>query len=98
MKNVTTLFPTATQNRRRVCLDAGILVLPPTRLRELPPNIVIGSFMGIPALRFTTWEGPAAMFLHDLHDDDLAEIMKLQRRQAEAQFGARYSLLALEFV
>jgi len=73
---------TAVQSPRRVTVDEGILVLPPASLRDLPPDGVIGSFMGIAALRFTTPAGLVAMFLHD---------PPAQRRQAELQLGADYA-------
>lgn len=95
MKKAAVRFPAPAQSPRRVRLDEGILVLPPVILRDLPPDGVIGSFMGIAALRFTTPAGSIAVFLHDLRDDDIAEILASQRRQAEAQLGAGYGRRAL---
>lgn len=89
MKRPTKIGP-AEQSPRRVRLDEGTLVLPPVSLRDLPPDGVIGSFMGIAALRFVTPAGPIAVFIHDLQDEDVAEILGSQRRQAEAQLGAGY--------
>ena len=66
-------------------------VLPPASLCDLPPDGVIGSFMGVAALRFTTPAGPVAMFLHDLPDADIEAILEAQRRQAELQLGADYA-------
>ena len=65
-------------------------MLPPVTLRDLPPDGQIGKFMSTVALRFTTPAGLIAVFLHDLSNDDLAEVMASQRRQAEAQLGAGY--------
>ena len=84
-------FATSAQVPRRVLLEEGLLVLPPIALRDLPPDGVIGSFMGLPALRFTTARGRAAVFLHDLCSNDLSHIMDAQRHQAEAQLGADYA-------
>jgi hypothetical protein len=91
----TVKIPTAAQSPRRVRLDDGTLVLPPVTLRDLPSDGVIGSFMGIAALRFATPAGAIAVFLHDLTDDDIADILAAQRRQAEAQLGAGYGRRAL---
>ena len=70
-------------------------MLPPVSLHDLPPGGVIGRFMGISSLLFTTASGTIAVFLHDLGDDDLARIFADQRRQAEAQLGEHYARRAL---
>lgn len=77
---------------RRVRLAEGTLVLPPVRLVDLPPNGVIGSFMGVAALRFATPSGLVAVFQHDLHEEDLAAMLAVQRRQAQAQLGLDYAV------
>ena len=79
------------QSPRRVRLDEGTLVLPPVTLRELPPDGTVGTFMGLAALRFTTPAGLIAVFLHDLREDDMSQILAAQRREAEAQLGTGYS-------
>lgn len=84
-------FPSTVQPPRRVRLDEGVLVLPPVCLGDLPPDGVIGSFMGIVALRFSTPVGAVAVFLHDLAEADVALILKSQRREAEAQLGEGYA-------
>ena len=84
-------FTAARQSPRRVRLDEGVLVLPPIGLRDLPPDGVIGSFMGIAALRFSTPAGPVAVFLHDLGSADIAMIFEAQRNEAEAQLGNDYA-------
>ena len=91
MKRSSPRSRVAAQSPRRVSLAEGILVLPPASLRELPPDGVIGSFMGIAALRFTTPAGLVAMFLHDLPDADIEAILEAQRRQAELQLGVDYA-------
>lgn len=95
MKKSTARFSAVPQSPRRVRLDAGTLVLPPVSLRDLPPDGVLGSFMGIAALRFTTAAGEIAVFLHDLAKADVSQILEWQRRQAEAQLGAGYGRRAL---
>ena len=86
-----TRVPAPPQSPRRVRLDDGTLVLPPCTLPDLSPDGVIGSFMGIGALRFATPVGAVAVFLHDLREDDIALILKAQRREAEAQLGESYA-------
>lgn len=84
-------FTAVRQSPRRVRLDDGVLVLPPVGLRDLPPNGVIGLFMGIAALRFSTPVGTVAVFLHDLGSADIAVIFEAQRNEAEAQLGDGYA-------
>ena len=69
-------------------------MLPPVALRDLPPDAVIGSFMGVAALRFATPVGLVAVFLHDLGAGDIASIFAAQRREAEAQLGEGYARCA----
>lgn len=83
--------PAAPRSPRRVRLDEGILALPPVGLRDLPPDGVIGSFMGVAALRFATPVGLIAVFLHDLDAGDISSIFAAQRREAEAQLGDGYA-------
>jgi hypothetical protein len=87
----TQRFSTVRQVPRRIYLDEGFLIVPPTSLRDLPPDGVVGSFMGLPAVRFITARGLAAVFLHDLCSIDLNHVMDAQRHQAEAQLGADYA-------
>ena len=86
---------TAPKSPRRVRVGDGTLVLPPVTLQDLPPGGVIGRFMGIASLLFTTAAGTIAVFLHDLGDDDRERIFAGQRRQAEAQLGEHYARRAL---
>lgn len=88
-------LPAAAQAPRRVRLGEGTLVLPPVTLQDLPPGGMVGSFMGIAALRFTAAAGTIAVFLHDLGADDIARILDAQRREAEAQLGQHYGRRAL---
>ncbi len=81
----------AAKSPARVPLPEGTLVLPPVALADLPPGGVIGSFLGIAALRFSTPVGTVAVFLHDLTDNDIARVLDAQRREAEAQLGAGYA-------
>lgn len=88
-------IPAATQSPRRVRLPEGTLVLPPVTLQDLPPGGVVGAFMGVAALRFSAAVGTVAVFLHDLGGDDIALILRAQRREAEAQLGENYGRRAL---
>lgn len=90
MKKSVIRLSVAAKRPRLLPLDEGTLVLPPVTLLELPPEAVIGFFLGVVALRFTAPAGTIAVFLHDLRNDDIAEILASQRRQAEAQLGADY--------
>lgn len=81
-------IPAATQCPRRVRLPEGTLVLPPVTLQDLPPG-------GVAALRFSAAVGTVAVFLHDLDGDDIALILRAQRREAEAQLGENYGRRAL---
>ena len=76
---------------RRVRLNGGTLILPPVQLSDLPPDGVVGQFMGVAALRFSTQAGLVAVFLHDLGEDALGAILEAQRHQAEAQLGTGYA-------
>lgn len=80
---------------RRIRLDEGVLVLPPVSLRDLPPGGTVGLFKEVAALRFSTPAGVIAVFLHDLDNPDMAQILEAQRREAEAQLGERYAHTAL---
>lgn len=94
MKRSTQLHA-APQSPRRLRLDNEILVLPPVTLRDLPPDGVLGFFMGVLSLRFQTPAGSMAIFVHDLTDSDRTLIFEGQRRQAEVQLGAGYARRAL---
>jgi len=95
----TRKFPSRLPDRdhgpRRARVAEGVLVLPPVGLADLPPDGVIGSFMGIAALRYKAKAGVIAVFLHDLDDASLRAILEAQRRQAELQLGEDYARRAL---
>ena len=88
-------LPDREHGPRRVRLDEGTLVLPPVGLADLPPDGVVGGFMGIAALRFATKAGVVAIFLHDLDQATLDAVLDAQRRQAELQLGEGYARRAL---
>ena len=90
MKHVSQI-PALSKGPSCLRLDAGLLVLPPITLRDLPNNGVIGHFMCVAALRFATPGGTVAVFLHDLADADLALILDAQRYEAKAQLGSNYA-------
>lgn len=89
IKDRTRLTPP--RGPRRVKLHDGVLVLPPVALEDLPPDGVLGTFLGVAALRFVTPSGTIAVFLHDLTNEDVAAILEAQRRQAELQLGEGYA-------
>lgn len=81
----------APRNLRSIHPEAGLLVLPPVTLRDLPPGGRVAFFLGLLALRFETPGESFAVFLHDFGEDDVARILKAQRREAEAQLGTAYA-------
>lgn len=70
--------------------DGTVLILPPARLSDLPPSGRVSLYRGLPALRYDTTLGGVVVFLHDLHPDDVAEVLDAQRHQAEVQLGKGY--------
>lgn len=76
---------------RRRRFPEGTLVLPPVSLHELPPDGIVGRFLGIPALKFTTATGLVAVFLHDLRRADIDALLAQQRAVAESHLGLNYA-------